>query len=483
MTENKRQEHLGDYSRDFAVFLPAISNFYNTFISKQRVTNGTHIPTDRIPKAFDSGVEGLNFINPDEGYFTYPTALYSAGHACLDMDKVNDRDSMCVNRDRKFSTIVGDSGGYQLGKGVIKFDWKDFEGNKANTVRSNILNWLELTSDWAMTLDVPTWAADDLNSPKTGLNSFQDTLDGTIYNNKFFQKNRLGQTKFLNVLQGDDWETAQIWYDAVKDFEFEGWAMGGINMCDMEVMLKRLIIMRDEKKLEGKDWMHVLGTSQLDWACFLTQVQRQVRQHINENFTISFDSASAFLSTANGLVYTHNLFTPKRWSYIMEKAPDDKRLKGSNIKFPFPSAIGDRLTMGDICWYGEGDLNKNNKEGKTSWDSFSYTLMMAHNVYNHIRAVQIANDMNDIEMIKYQPDPKAWQKIKNADNTDEPSEFVPRNILYFNTLVEQVFTSERPMELISNSKAFLADIRGTRWQRATGGGKGKNNFSSLFEGG
>ena len=483
MTENKRQEHLGKFSRDYAVFLPAISNFYNTFISKQRVSEGTHIPKERIPAGFDRGVEGLNFINPEEGYFTYPTALYSAGHACLDMNKVADRDSMCVNRDRKFSTIVGDSGGYQLGKGIIKFDWKDFEGNKANEVRSNILNWLELTADWSMTLDVPSWAADDLNSPKTGLTSFKDCLDGTVYNNKFFQKNRLGQTKFLNVLQGDDWESACTWYEAVKDFEFEGWAMGGINMCDMEVMLKRLIIMRDEKKLDGKDWMHVLGTSQLDWACFLTQVQRQVRKNINENFTISFDSASAFLSTANGLVYTHNLFTPKRWSYIMEKAPDDKKLKGSDIPFQFKSAIGERLEMKDICWYGEGDLNKNNKEGKTSWDSFSYTLMMAHNVYNHIRAVQIANDMNDIERLKHQPDPKAWMKVKNADNTDEPSEFVPRNILYFNTLVEQVFTSETPMEVISNARAFLADIRGTRWQRATGGGKGKNNFSSLFEGG
>ena len=482
MTEtNNRQEHLGEYSRDFAVFLPAISNFYNTFISKQRVTDGDHIPKDRIPKAFENGVEGLNFINPEKGMFTYPTALYSAGHACLDMEKTADRDSMCVNRDRKFSTIVGDSGGYQIGKGVIKFDWQDFEGNKANKVRSDILNWLELTSDWAMTLDVPTWAADDLNSPKTGLKSFQDTLDGTIYNNQFFQKNRLGQTKLLNVLQGDDWETAQIWYDKVKDFEFEGWAMGGINMCDMEVMLRRLIIMRDEKKLDGKNWMHVLGTSQLDWACFLTQVQRQVRKHINDKFTMSFDSASAFLSTANGLVYTHNLFTPKRWSYIMEKAPDDKKLKGSNIPFPFKSAIGERLTMGDVCAYGEGDLNKNNKEGKTAWDSFSYCLMMAHNVYNHIRAVQIANDMNDIEMIKHQPDVKHWRKTKDSDSTDEFSDFVPRNILYFNTLVEQVFTSEKPMEVIDRASGFLADIRGTRWARATGGGKGKNNFSSLFE--
>ncbi len=478
---DKRQEHLGDKSRDFAVFLPAISNFYNTFISKQRVTKGAHIPAERIPKGLDRGVEGLNFINPDEGYFTYPTALYSAGHACLDMDKVNDRDSMCVNRDRKFSTIVGDSGGYQIGKGVIKFDWKDFEGNKANKVRSDILNWLELTSDWAMTLDVPTWAADDLNSPKTGLTSFQDTLDGTIYNNKFFQKNRLGQTKLLNVLQGDDWNTAQIWYDQVKDFEFEGWAMGGINMCDMEVMLKRLIIMRDEKKLDGKDWMHVLGTSQLDWACYLTGVQRQVRKHINPNFTISFDSASAFLSTANGLVYTQNMFTPSRWSFIMDKAPDDKKMKGSTIPFPFQSAIGDRLTMGDVCWYGEGDMNKNNKEGKTAWDSFSYCLMMAHNVYNQIRAVQVANDFNDIESVVHKPEVKHWRKTKPSDTTDEHSVFVPRNILYFNTLVEDVFTSEKPMDVISNASSYLADIRGTRWARATGGGKGTNNFSSLFE--
>ena len=480
MTDN-RQEHLGDKSRDFAVFLPAISNFYNTFISKQRVTGGTHIPAERIPKGFDNGVEGLNFLNPEKGMYTYPTALYSAGHACLNMEQVNDRDSMVVNRDRKFSTIVGDSGGYQIGRGVIKFDWKDFEGNKANKVRSDILNWLELTSDWAMTLDVPTWAADDLNSPKTGLTSFKDTLDGTIYNNKFFQKNRLGQTKLLNVLQGDDWETAQIWYDAVKDFEFEGWAMGGINMCDMEVMLKRLIIMRDEKKLEGKDWMHVLGTSQLDWACYLTGVQRQVREHINPNFTISFDSASAFLSTANGLVYTQNMFTPSRWSFIMDKAPDDKKLKGSNIPFPFQSAIGDRLKMGDVCWYGEGDLNKNNKEGKTAWDSFSYCLMMAHNVYNQIRAVQVANDFNDIERVVHKPDVKHWRKTKASDTTDEHSTYVPRNILYFNTLVEQVFTSEKPMEVIANASSFLADIRGTRWARATGGGKGTNNFSSLFE--
>ena len=165
----------------------------------------------------------------------------------------------------------------------------------------------------------------------------------------------------------------------------------------------------------------------------------------------------------------------------MEKAQDDKSMKGSTIPFPFKSAIGDRLTMGDVCWYGEGDMNKNNKEGKTAWDSFSYCLMMAHNVYNQIRAVQVANDFNDIESVVHKPEVKHWRKTKPSDTTDEHSVFVPRNILYFNTLVEDVFTSEKQMDVISNASSYLADIRGTRWARATGGGKGTNNFSSLFE--
>ena len=40
----------------------------------------------------------------------------------------------------------------------------------------------------------------------------------------------------------------------------------------------------------------MLGTSQLDWACFLTQIQRQLREHVNPDVTISFDSASATLN-------------------------------------------------------------------------------------------------------------------------------------------------------------------------------------------
>ena len=170
-----------------------------------------------------------------------------------------------------------------------------------------------------------------------------------------FLKNRLGATKWLNVLQGSDWDTAEKWYQGVKEFsdpngpyagkEAEGWAFGGANMCKMDITLKRLMTLREDGLLKGKNWIHFLGTAQLDWSCYLTQIQRQIRKHINEEITISFDCASPFIATAHGLVYTNAQHTTKRWSVIMDKAPDNKALAGADIPFPFESETGSRLTM------------------------------------------------------------------------------------------------------------------------------------------
>jgi hypothetical protein len=220
--------------------------------------------------------------------------------------------------------------------------------------------------------------------------------------------------------------------------------------------------------LEGKNWMHFLGTAQLDWACYLTAIQRQIRKHINEEFTISYDCASPFIATAHGLVYTNAQHTSKRFSVIMDKAPDDKSLSGRHdIPFPFESNFGQRLTIADICHYAPGMLNKIGKEGKTSWDSFAYALMMGHNVECHIRAVQRANNLMDIELAKHKPDWRRWRKVKDADKSDEMSEWVPRNVLYFNRFVEELFalnTKDEAFEMIAEAErlGFLQNLEGAR---------------------
>ena len=467
--------NLTPLQKDYAVYLPAISSFFATYIAKQRQTE--FVPKSRIPSGFDRGIEGMNFLNPEEGYFTYKYGLYSAGHAQLDPNKTIVHDAMIQCRDRNNTVILGDSGGYQIGKGVLKFDWLDFEGKSANKTRDEILNWLELTADWSMLLDVPTWACDHIHSPKTGLKSFDDCLNKTRFNNEYFLKNRLGQTKFLNVLQGSNWDNAEQWYQGVKEFSdpaiwgdkaCEGWAMGGANMCKMPITLRRLITMRFDGMLEGKDWMHFLGTAQLDWSCYLTAIQRQIRKHVNPNFTISFDCASPFIATAHGLVYTNAQHTNKRFSVIMDKAPDNKSLAGRHdIPFPFESEIGRRLTIADICHYAPGMLNKIGREGKTSWDSFAYALMMSHNVYCHIVAVQRANNLADIEYASYKPNWRHWRKVKDADRSDERSEWVPRNILYFNRFVEELFelkTKDEAFEMIAEAErlGFLQNLEGAR---------------------
>ena len=104
------------------------------------------------------------------------------------------------------------------------------------------------------------------------------------------------------------------------------------------------------------------------------------------------------------------------------------------------------------------------KKEQLAWDSFSYCLMMAHNVYNHITAVQIANDMNDIEQIKHKPDIGHWAKTKASDNTGELSEFVPKNILYFNHICRKSVYFRETYGVISANKSFSS--RHTRHKMA-----------------
>lgn len=166
----------------------------------------------------------------------------------------------------------------------------------------------------------------------------------------------------------------------------------------------------------------------------------------------------------------------------MDKAPDNKALAGSDIPFPFESEFGRRMTVGDICHYAPGMLNKIGKEGKTSWDSFAYALMMGHNVYCHIVAVQRAQQLMDVEIAKTKDkiNWRKWKKVKSNDMSDEYSDWVPRNILYFANFVQDLFntkTKDEAFEMIEQAGPFLRSLEGARLQ----GGPAQNTFGSLFE--
>jgi len=155
-----------------------------------------------------------------------------------------------------------------------------------------------------------------------------------------------------------------------------------------------------------------------------------------------------------------------RFTYVMEKAVDNRDLSGSKIPWPWSSPIGERLTMGDVCYYKPGQENKNGKVSRTSWDTFSYSLIMGHNVYQHIESVQRANTLADIAHKLNRPDPAEWRKGRQRSQEGQVDLWVPRNVLYIMELVDQVFRVENPYELLEQSSALLSEFSGRKTRKS-----------------
>ena len=477
-------ENLTAVQNDYATFLPAVSSFYSTFVGKQRF--GNYVDPNRLPAGFNQGVEGLNFFDPEKGYFYYKWGLYSAGHADIDMSRISEKDDMFRSRPRNGnSVVVGDSGGFQIGKGVWEGDWKDPNCPKAHKKRSQVLTWMDGIMDWGMCLDIPAWVARSPEGMKaTGISSYAEAVNATFINNDYFINNRNGNCKFLNVLQGENHTEADDWYQRMKKYcdpkqysnHFNGWSMGGQNMCDVHLTLKMLVNMRFDGLLESgkQDWIHFLGTSKLEWACLLTDIQRAVRKYHNPTLTVSFDCASPFLATANGQIYTQNEISHmKKWTYRMEASVDNKKYSTDTRAFSDAvnqdgifkksslfndSPISARCMVKDVCIYKPGDLNKNGKEGRTSWDSFSYAIQMGHNVWMHINAVQEANRQYDLGII---PNMMAFDTVYDRK--------------YFRDVIDRIFETDDKdvaLKIIEDFNKFWISVIGTR------GATGKKTVNS-----
>jgi hypothetical protein len=538
------QDNLTAKQNDYAVFLPAISGFYATYIGKQRdPINGPYVDPARLPTGIPD-MEMMNWLNSAKGLFPYRWSLYSGGHANLDLNKQDWSEDMVRNRESG-TLMLGDSGGFQIAKGLWEGEWRDptspavlakmaelrakdvehvpdlkpdgtpkhdKNGNTkyikidhvknyqnllvaAQKKREAVLKWLDGIADYGMTLDIPTWVIHDKNaSDKCGITTLPEAVEATKYNNDYYMRHRKGVKnggmKVLNVLQGANHADADRWYETMKhycdptqypDTHFDGWSMGGQNMCDVHLVLRRLVALRHDNLLqEGiHDWMHFLGTSKLEWAVLLTDIQRAVRKYVNPAFTISFDCASPFLATANGQVYHHiDLPHNDKWCYRMSPIADDK--KYSTDTRPYGQAvvadglvdhfdespISRQLQMKDVCYYQPGMLNKIGKEGKTSWDSFSYALLMGHNVWTHLEAVQRANRAYDSG---------SWPAMMWNQNGDHAR---------FKDIVDAIFATPDRAEaevIIEHYDRYWMDIVGTRGFKGKKAKNAMSMFNNLFE--
>ena len=543
MNKNLTKAQFDAAGEPYAYFLPATSGFYSTYIGKQRYSN--YVDPARIPASFGPmGIEAMNYLNPNATFY-FDHCLYSAGHANLDLTKPDPSEDMFRNRDRTTSWVLGDSGGFQIGKGVWEGEWNDPSGpvvaqrmaeavakgvelvpqlhptghpktdkngnpkhtkidhvkiyqaklDAAQKKRGQVLAWMDALMDYGMVLDIPAWVGrSPVGAKNSGVGNYPQAVAATKYNNEYFIKHRTGACKFLNVLQGESHGQAEDWYQQMKDFcdpkkydkPFNGWAMGGQNMCDVDLVLRRLIVLKFDGLLEQghQDWMHFLGTSKLEWALLLTDIQRAVRKYHNPDFTISFDCASPFLATANGQIYVQTEITDReKWLYRMLPSLDNKKyskdtrlfqdvvVQDGHFKSFTTSPLMDGVEVKDICIYGPNDVNKIGKVGKTSWDSFTYAIMMGHNVWLHLNSVQEANRQYDAGICPAMLDVTTAIPKPFTDYSPLPNKF--------RDVVDAIFSApdrDSAMAIIDYYDKFWQAIPGTRG--ATG--KKTVNASTIY---
>ncbi|MDK4711583.1 hypothetical protein [Rhizobium sp. CNPSo 4039] len=355
-----------------AVYLPAISaNF-------AKLGHSLH-----LKRNFSFAERDLNFLNPSSGLFYYPYALYSAGQAARTEGAAKQTD-IVSHRDRDQTTVIGDSGGFQIQEGTIKFT--------GDATCERMLRWMEDHSDYSMSLDFPTGGISPGNvaqhttrlnaqgqitamSAANGLSlDYNACLTQSLLNLDYFVQKRIpGKTNLLNVIQGRTERESKVWYEAVKGYPLEGWAFAGAHQSAFSMTMARLLDMYDDGLLQKAKWLHFLGISTLEPAYLFTTILRCLRQY-NPDIGVSFDTSSPFVSAANFNMYTSFRFDKygcalTSVSFAEHATADDnrtlnemardlvkeviiERARTPELRFtplPVATAIGSKVTAAEIC--------------------------------------------------------------------------------------------------------------------------------------
>ena len=116
--------------------------------------------------------------------------------------------------------------------------------------------------------------------------SVKQLIDLTVENLKYIDTQRdIGnehKTKWLNVTQCignvNGVNSGLEWYNAVKDFDFEGWAFGGGTAIHLNQLLRWTRKIIEDGKFEGREWIHILMKSPPYSSILYTVIQNKINE-------------------------------------------------------------------------------------------------------------------------------------------------------------------------------------------------------------
>jgi hypothetical protein len=95
-------------------------------------------------------------------------------------------------------------------------------------------------------------------------------------------------------------------------------------------------------------WLHVLGTAEVPIALMLSAIQRSINKHVNPDLRISFDTGGPSKLLRSSHAYTSLVVEGNSIIMAEERPPEGPTHVGSSAPWPWPSALGQHLTMDDM---------------------------------------------------------------------------------------------------------------------------------------
>lgn len=404
-----------------SIYFPAIS--WNSHL--KMMTNYEHIKT------------GKNFDFWNTGYkiFYHPYLLVSAGI----LFKTEPDLSKIMNFDTSKGILLGDSGGFQLANNIIKYTEENIH---------LILKWLEKNTNYALNIDFPTYLS---SKYKCNQELFKKNLNISCKNFRYFKENGTGTTKFLNVLHGRDLKSLNTWYDAVKDFDFDGgWAVGGTSV-NLYFVLQSFFYLYEKgeiEKLNGKNSLiHFLGYSKYKTQPYIFYLQDKLNR-MNLDIRISYDSSTFWKTAGFGHYYLYN----KRTGPSLMKLSNNIVYKNSKInkeiELPCSCPICNGITYQDL-------INLNGD--REIFSEYIYMYMAIHNLYLNFDYKKVMENviLSDNEEI-----------IDSVFNTQDK--------VIFN-IIDKAFEAKSPFNYIQQSKKLI-----TNSELKDKNSKQKNKLSNIL---
>jgi len=316
------------------IYFPSLSSGNSRYwlLRDRHFENGTHNCTSRF----------YHKDYPEK--FQHPAFLISAGH-CPTAKK-----TFAEEMGLQDALVMGDSGGHQIATGAVPWD-------ALKKKRDEIFEWLEETSDISMNLDIPPRV--------TYENRFQEALEISLENFRYFADKQTGKTDFVNILQvRSEGETA-AWYNAVKGLPFKGWGIGSAGSIRKIMYTVALLLENGEFDKKDNQWFHYLGVTNVSYLFLLSMLQRQFNQRYHGRVKFSTDSSSPNRATIFGQYYFNVEW--KKMAYMAMTFP--KNGVEYDKSMPLPCELDCPACAGRTF------------EAVAGFDEYSYMTMTNHNMH------------------------------------------------------------------------------------------------------